>query len=63
MSIWGNDPEWFDNWIEQKALAGEFGEDVRLAVEREDTTADDLWKDHLDLGSDAELAYCERFVP
>ena len=62
MSIWGDNPEWFDEWIEQKALAGEFGEEVRLAVESGDMTADDLWKDHLDLGGDAELAYCEGFM-
>jgi len=63
MSVWGNDPEWFDNWIEQKALDGEFGEEVQRKVESEELTADDLWKDHLDLGKDAMESYCERFVP
>ena len=62
MSIWGDNPEWFDEWIIQRALDGNFGEDVQKKVEVEELTADDLWKDHLDLGSDAELAYCERLV-
>jgi len=62
MSIYGNDPEWFDEWIEQKARDGEFGPETRKLVEDGVLTADDLWKDHLDLGRDAALAYCERFV-
>ena len=62
MSIWGDNPEWFDEWIIQRALDGNFGEDVQKKVEVEELSADDLWKDHLDLGSDAELAYCERLV-
>jgi hypothetical protein len=34
MSIWSDNPEWFDEWLEKKALSGDFGADLQSKAER-----------------------------
>jgi len=43
MSIWSDDPEYFDEWIEQRALKGDFGEEIKTKVLNGDLMGGDLW--------------------
>ena len=65
MSIWSENPEWFDAWIEQQAINGYFGSEVQNKVENGELVGYELWD--LDkngsLGGEALLAYCERLIP
>ena len=67
MSIWSDNPEWFDEWIEKQALEGKFGEEIKKKVEDGRVVGSDLWamKDidpNGKLGSQATEDYCLRFV-
>lgn len=33
MSMWSDNPEWFDDWIFEKALDGHFGKVIQLLAE------------------------------
>lgn len=62
MSMWSDNPEWFDDWIFEKALEGDFGEAIQLKAENDEIESSDLWNLDKDgkLGSEACTAYCER---
>ncbi len=66
MSIWSDDPEWFDEWLERKALEGDFGPELQKKAEDGNFFDDDMW-DLLDkdgkLGQEATADYCDRFMP
>jgi hypothetical protein len=73
MSIWSDNPEWFDEWIETEAMDGRFGEELRKKVENGDLVGYELWdldgkgklpgiKNDGSLGSEASTAYCERMM-
>ena len=68
MSIWSDNPEWFDSWIEQQALNGRFGSEVQAKVNEGALCGWELWATpgiDLDgkLGSEACQAYVERLIP
>ena len=66
MSIWRENPEWFDEWLEERALAGEFGEQLQQQAEAGDFIACEQWAlldTNGSLGAQAEEDYCTRFVP
>ena len=61
MSIWGDNPEWFDEWAEKWLLGqGVTEEDMDVfpwqQIER------DYPKQYPDLCAEAELAFCERHI-
>lgn len=58
MRIWANNPEWFDEYAERKALEGWFGPDIQKQVEEGELCGYELWA--LDDGHLAEMAL-ERF--
>jgi hypothetical protein len=67
MSIWSDNPEWFDEWIEAYALDGGLGQELQIKVEQGELTGSDLWamKDidpKGELGSQASEDYCTRFI-
>jgi hypothetical protein len=67
MSLWSDDPEWFDEWIEKQAINGRFGDAIRIAVEEAGMPGWEIWAmPDIDpegkLGSEAMQDYCERFV-
>ena len=64
MSIMSDNPEWFDEWIFEKAIDGHFGDEIRLKAENGKIEAWDLWDLDRDgkLGSEACTAYCKRSV-
>ena len=66
MSIWSDDPDWFDEWIEQRAMEGQFGQQIKAKVEEGGLLGYELWamKDidpKGDLGTRATEDYCLRF--
>lgn len=68
MSLWSDHPEYFDEWIEKRALAGQLGPGLQLAVERGEVAGYEIWAmkevdPKGELGSRAMQDYCERFVP
>jgi hypothetical protein len=67
MSIWSDDPEFFDEWVEKQALKGRFGPEIQALVENDELPGYELWnrKDFDpkgDFGCEAMQDYCERFV-
>ena len=68
MSLWHDNPEWFDEWIEKQALDGRFGPEIKRHVEQGEMLGSDLWDMSLgtpelaDLGREAEQSYCERLI-
>lgn len=60
MSVWSENPEWFDEWIIEKALDGYFGEDVQSKVENDEIQSYDLWELDKDgkLGAEAMTVFC-----
>ncbi len=64
MSIWSDDPEFFDEWIEKQALNGRFGPEAQKQAEDGDFDVSEAWN-KLDvggkLGSEATADYCSRF--
>ena len=58
--IWADNPEWFDEWIEEQALDGRFGEEIRIKIDNGEIEPYDLWglldKDGK-LGGEAEADY------
>lgn len=64
MSIWAENPEFFDEWIEEQALDGRFGDDIQKKIENGDMEPYDLWDLDKDgkLGSEAMGAFCERLM-
>jgi hypothetical protein len=68
MGLWSDNPEWFDEWIEEYALAGKLGLETQQKVESGEFIGSDLWADLIKtsggckLASEAAVAYCERFV-
>jgi len=65
MSIWSENPEWFDAWIEHQAINGYFGSEVQHKVEDGELAGYELWDLDKDgsLGVEAIRAYCERLIP
>ncbi|KKM83135.1 hypothetical protein LCGC14_1312480 [marine sediment metagenome] len=65
MGIWSDNPEWFDEWLEQRALGGQFGKELQQQAETGDFVAYEQWG-VLDvdgsLGSQAMDDYCTRSV-
>ena len=65
MSIWRENPEWFDEWLEQRALAGQFGKQLQQQAEAGDFVAYEQWY-LLDtdgsLGAQAIDDYCTKSV-
>ena len=66
MSIWSDDPEWFDEWIEGAALNGRLGPEIQAKVEAGELLGYEIWamKDidpKGELGSQACEDYCTRF--
>jgi hypothetical protein len=63
MSVWGDNPEWFDEWLEKRALEGRFGLEVQARAEAGDFEAYMEWN-KLDptgeLGTEATQDYWER---
>ena len=43
MSLWSESPEWFEDWIAQKAMEGYFGEETRLRFENGNISECELW--------------------
>jgi hypothetical protein len=65
MSIWSDDPEWFDEWLEKQALKGRFGPRFQFEAEQGNFEASEQWtKLDVDgkLRQEAMSDYCERFV-
>jgi hypothetical protein len=48
MSRWADDPEYFEEWIEHRAMDGEFGEEIAAKVENGDLLGYELWDGLLD---------------
>lgn len=72
MSLFSDNPEWFDEWIERRALDGDFGVVIRDKVEEGTLIGSDLWEmasneelfpSSYNLGAEASQDYCERLVP
>lgn len=71
MSIWSENPEAFDSWLEEQAERGRFdntpyGPEIKRLLAAGDFCAWEWW-DKLDtngsLGQEAMTAYVERFIP
>ena len=68
MSLWGDNPEYFEEWIEAQALNGKLGAEIQARVENGDLTGFELWRElqnepqHADLARKAELDFWERFL-
>ena len=71
MSIWSENPEWFDQWLEEQAADGrfddtEFGPEIKRVLSLGDFCGWSWW-DKLDtdgkLGQEAITAYIERLIP
>ena len=65
MSVFGDNPVWFDTWIELEALTGRFGFNLQEQVLMGDVTGSDLWRDRQDvpkLMGEAETCFLERLV-
>ena len=71
MSVWSENPDWFDEWLEQQAADGRFddtkyGAEIKGLVELGDFCGSEWW-DKLDdkgeLGQEAMTAFVERLVP
>jgi hypothetical protein len=69
MSIWSDDPEWFDEWIENRALDGRFGDTIKKQVEEGELPGYELWNllskwgfNVGELGNEACIVYSERFL-
>ena len=69
MSICSDDPEYFDEWIERRAVDGWFGAEIKAKVENGDLPGYELWPmldklgfDIGQLGGEASANYCERFI-
>ena len=66
MSIWSDDPEYFDEWILRRALEGQLGQDLQRKAEEGEIEGYEIWamKD-IDpqgkLGSQATEDYCSRW--
>lgn len=65
MSIWSDDPEYFDEWIEREAMKGRFGAEIQAQVENGDLMGYELWAmkgidPKGDLGSKAMEDYMMR---
>jgi hypothetical protein len=65
MSFWSDNPEWFDEWIFEKALDGYFGKEIQVKAENDEIQGYDLWDLDKDgkLGSEASTAFIEQFIP
>ena len=69
MSIWSDNPEVFDEWIEQYALEGNLGLEIQRKVGEGELVGWELWalpelQAQLgELGHKAEVAYVERLMP
>jgi len=66
MSLLGENPEWFDNWIELEALNGRWGVNLQERVLIGDVVGNDLWKDRKDISElleEAETCFLERLAP
>lgn len=70
MSIWGENPEWFDQWLEKQAENGRFdntkyGPEIKQCREAGDFCGWQWW-DKLDtdgkLGEEALTAFVESYV-
>ena len=66
MSLWSENIEWFEEWLEQRALEGEFGEALKQQAEAGEFVAYEQWAT-LDvdgsLGARAAQDFCERLIP
>ena len=66
MSVWSENPEWFDKWLTVRAAEGRFGPELQDLAEVGDFIAQEWW-DKLDtdgkLGEEAMTDYVERFIP
>jgi hypothetical protein len=68
MSMWAENPEWFDEWLEKQAMTGRFGEEIRKQVIEGEVLGYELWPKLLEderypgLAREAELAFIEQFV-
>lgn len=64
MSLWSDNPEWFDWWLEDQALKGRFGEEKKAQAEAGEFNADyDEWgrlDTNGELGAEAMLDFEER---
>jgi hypothetical protein len=64
MSIWRENPEWFDQWILDRAIEGKFGAEFQKRAEEGDLDPSELWSLDVDgnLGARAYETYIERFM-
>jgi hypothetical protein len=67
MSVWSDDPEFFDEWIEKRALEGKLGPTIQQDVEAGILAGYEIWSipdidPKGDLGCEAMQDYMERFV-
>ena len=63
MSIWSKNPEWFDVWLEEKALAGDLGAKAQKLADEGNFLGYEQWENYLELGSQATEDYCTRLAP
>lgn len=65
MSIWSENPEWFDDWIFEQALDGRLGEEIQKKCENDEIEGYDLWDLDKDgkLGAEASSCFIERLMP
>jgi hypothetical protein len=67
MNVWAENPEWFDEWVEQRALEGKFGAEIKRGVENGTIVGSELWSragfdPKGDFGSQALQDFYERYV-
>jgi hypothetical protein len=62
MSAWSDCPEWFDEWIMERALDGDMGEEIRPKAENNEIDPSDLWDMDKDgkWASKADEAFWDR---
>lgn len=65
MSVWGDNPEWFDGWLESEAISGRFGPGIQAQAERGEFEGYKEWSqlDHDGiLGAEALRDYWEEII-
>ena len=67
MNVWAENPEWFDEWVEKRAIEGRFGPEIQRLVEDGELEGYELWSragfdPKGDFGSQALQDFYERFA-
>ena len=65
MSVWGDNPEWFDEWLERRALDGKLGGAIQAIAQNGEFRGYEWWDKVDTKGHLAQMAlidYYDRFI-